>query len=157
MIYVVYRCYYDYDSGSHTNLGYCFDEEAAQRAVAAWEVRKARSEEVKKQVRAWQSAWDDQNPRPAFTDTPRLRLPHEGIPKKKMTEQQLKDRVAAQAAHQKLLAETVNPYREWSERRYAECAAWLKATFTEQELEDTVDGMTSINDEFGYEPLQELT
>lgn len=156
MIFVVYRCYYDYDGGSHTNLGYALDPETAQRTVDQWERRKARSVEVFQAARNWLGAWDKQNPAPKFG--PELpKIPHAKVPKKKLTAVQLEERTRAEAAHKVAREKDSQSYSAWAQRRWHEYELYLKTEFTEQELTDSSNGRCAINDDFAYEELQELT
>lgn len=155
--FIVLRSYHDYDGGSDTPLGITDDEEKAKATVAEWERRKARSIEVHKEFRAFQAAWDDANPRPPHANiASQPKLPHEGIPKKKMSTQQLADREAAKRAHEEKLATAHLPYKTWSEKRFEAGVEFMKR-YTAQEIEDVGDhGYTHIHDDFSYEPIEVL-
>lgn len=155
--FAVFRSYHDYDASSNTPLGITDDEEKAKAVVAEWERRKARSIEVHKEFRAFQAAWDDMNPQPPHSNiASHPKLPHEGIPKKKMTAQQLADREAAKQAHEEKLATAHLPYKTWSEARCVASEEFMRR-YTKEEREDVGDhGYTHIHDDFSYELIKVL-
>lgn len=157
MIYIVSRNYSDYGGCSSSPIGYTLDEATAKAEVAKWEARKARSVEVRKACSLFRQKWELDNPRPSFGNVPtQPKLPHEGIAKRNMTPEQLADRERAKAAHQLARIEATRPFQEWSERFGSEFDTWIRATFNEQEIKDTCNGISSIEEDFEYEQLNEL-
>ena len=155
-MFVVYRYNATEEGTFSSNIGVTDDEAVALVVTEDWKARAARSQAVYREARAWQEAWEVKNPRPVPANTPRLKLPYEGIPKRNMTEAQLREREKAKVAHQQKVDADLNPFRTWYERKYSEFAAWFEATFTEQEREDTDTGVSYIQDEFSYEPIEVL-